>query len=719
MKLFKISLTWQMAIATILGIICGLFFGDLCKVFSPWASAYIMLLKVTAVPYLIAAIMHGVGKLTTSQGKEILKKGLIFISLAWFINILTIYLISFSFPHANGYRHASYISQTSSSLNFAELLIPENIFYDLANNIVPAVVVFSLFIGLALMHLREKQSMMGMLETLIDALTRITAWIARITPLGTFIIIANQIGTVQFSTIKQVSTYIILYIFGICILIFWVFPRLTSMLTSMSGLKWLKDLLPILLLAYTTNVVIVCLPYIIQLIQKESAAYHLKEEKVQSQIQGTVSIVFNLPLGSLFICVFVFFIAIFYNTSLSFTNQIELVLTTFLTGLGAIGLGSWINSLTFLLDSLGLPMEALNMYLVTLPFTAGFQSMLSSMQIATISLLITLACRQAISFKWSKIVKSTVITLAPIIVLFIVTKLFNPLPKIQNLSKSIYDLSINSSLSSEQPQLDPESNSSIVDDGVFGRILESKTLRIGVYPGVVPFCFYNNYGELTGYDIAFAHELAKDLGCSLEFVPLNYPTIAEELSNHLYDIGMSAISIDEERLKFISFTQPYINAKLVFVYTGKLGKKLSSLETIQNNPSINIAVLKGSVYEKMAKELFPDHNVILLNSYNSFLTCPAPCALFWEEQEAIAWVMCNPKFKIAFPEPSIGTDSLGYAINPHSVRLQSYMNQWLELKKTEGFMQKQYDIWILGKTAPSTREEPRWSVIRNIFHWID
>ena len=66
------SLTLQMAIATVLGILCGLFFGDLCDIFSPYASAYIMLLKITAVPYLIGAIIHGVGQLSSYQAKQIL-----------------------------------------------------------------------------------------------------------------------------------------------------------------------------------------------------------------------------------------------------------------------------------------------------------------------------------------------------------------------------------------------------------------------------------------------------------------------------------------------------------------------------------------------------------------------------------------------------------------------------------------------------------------------
>ena len=56
MRLFKISLAFQMAIATVFGILFGLFLGDLCDVFA-YASAYIKLLKVTAIPYLIGAII--------------------------------------------------------------------------------------------------------------------------------------------------------------------------------------------------------------------------------------------------------------------------------------------------------------------------------------------------------------------------------------------------------------------------------------------------------------------------------------------------------------------------------------------------------------------------------------------------------------------------------------------------------------------------------------
>src|SRR5262249_27456428 len=161
---------------------------------------------------LFCAIILGVGQLHTSQALQILKKGLFFIALAWVINIGMIYCGVFLFSSKGGSSTVNYIANLPISLNFSELLIPENIFYSLSNNVVPAIVIFCLVLGISLMHIREKVPFMQILTSLVEALNRITGWISRITPFGTFIIIANQVGTIQLNTFKQVSTYIIVYI---------------------------------------------------------------------------------------------------------------------------------------------------------------------------------------------------------------------------------------------------------------------------------------------------------------------------------------------------------------------------------------------------------------------------------------------------------------------------------------------------------------------------
>ncbi|MCI0382745.1 MAG: cation:dicarboxylase symporter family transporter [Chlamydiae bacterium] len=722
MVFFRLSFPLQMALATILGILVGLFLGEICSVFSPWADAYIMILKITAIPYLITAIIHGIGQLNSGQAKQIFKKGVFFLALALFINISMIYLVKWVLPKHPGGMQLGKVQKEIPSLNFAELLIPDNVFYDLANNIVPAVVVFSLLIGIALMHLPDKQTIMTSLQTALDALTRITKWISRITPIGTFIIMANQAGTVQFSTVKQIGTYIILYILAASIVVFWIVPRIASMLTSVKSYEWLKNLIPVLVLAYTTNLVIVAIPYIISIIQKQMQQLFPKDENVQSQIQGTVSIVFNMPLGSIYISIFIFFISIFYASQLTSQSQIELFLTIFLTGLGAIGLGSWINNLTFILDTLSLPIDAINFYLASLPFTAGFQSMISAMLISTLSFLITLACRSLITINWKKIILDSLLTILPILGIFALIKNYNPLPHIKNDIKSIYDMKIDSNIKvstyakgSRSPSADIKPN-----EDTLSRILRTKRLRIGYDPQVAPFCFYNKQKQLVGYDIAFAYELAYDLGCDLEFIPLDYSQIGREINEQKYDIGMSSISVSEERLKQICFPAIYIEAQIVLISKDKMRKKFSSLDYVKNTKDLKIAVLQGTIFEEIAKREFPDHPLILLKNYDDFDIEPNIAdILLWDEQEAIAWTILHPAFHVIFPSPIIGKDSLGYAVKADESRFLCYLNGWLKLKNNEGFTQHQYDLWILGKTDIIAETEPRFSIVRDVFHWVD
>ena len=58
-----------------------------------------------------------------------------------------------------------------------------------------------------------------------------------------------------------------------------------------------------------------------------------------------------------------------------------------------------------------------------------------------------------------------------------------------------------------------------------------------------------------------------------------------------------------------------------------------------------------------------------------------------------------------------------YALAGHDAKLKDFVDHWLELKKKDKTIERLYDHWILGKTA--VEKEPRWSVIRNVLHWID
>ena len=712
----KLNLSLQMFIATFLGIGLGIFIGDYCSTFAPIAKAYIMVLKITAVPYLIVAIMRGIGQLLPEQSVNLLKKAIIVILGIWAINILMIFLTSSVFPVAPGSRISSYNPKEPAPIDFSELLIPDNIFFDLANNIVPSIVVFSLIFGIALMHNSSKSSILTSLEHVQSLLSKVTGWIAKITPFGTFFIIANQFGTIDLSTIKQVSTYIILYVTCLAIVTFWIVPQLISTLTDISSKKWLNVIGPVLILAYTTNFVIVCLPFLITALEKLTKDdYKIQDSRAIGEIQGLVSLIYNLPLGSLFITVFLIFLSVMYKAPFDFISYCKLFLTTFLTSLGAVGLGSWINSLSFLLSSFLLPQDSINFFLTSLPFTSGFQSMVSISQIAFISFLVTLLSAKAIKMQWMKFTKGFAFCFIPLVIFFQLLKIYNPFPPIESRAKSIYDLSISSSV----PVTIVDKAEQQDATNTLETIKSSKVLRVGYASKQAPFSFKNSYGELVGFDISYAHQLAYDLGCELRLVPLSYEELTSQVKTGLYDIGMSCISLNESRIQNAYFSTPYLSSQIVLVMKEHLKKKLKTSSRLLGDTKLTIAAVKGTSYAELLPKLFPDHKHVLIDSYNTFSQKSPADVLLWNEYESIAWILKHRNYRIMLPSPAIGQDTLCYILRQGDNQLLEFINNWLILKKEEGFFNHQFNLWVLGKTDSIEVKTRRWSVIKDVFHWTE
>ena len=82
-----------------------------------------------------------------------------------------------------------------------------------------------------------------------------------------------------------------------------------------------------------------------------------------------------------------------------------------------------------------------------------------------------------------------------------------------------------------------------------------------------------------------------------------------------------------------------------------------------------------------------------------------------------AWTLLYPQFSVVVPEPGIIKVPLAYPIAEHDAAFAGFMNTWIDLKRKDGTIQRLYDYWVLGRDAAP--RQPRWSVIRNVLHWVD
>src|SRR5436190_16881145 len=89
------------------------------------------------------------------------------------------------------------------------IYIPSNPFHSLADNIVPAVVLFSILVGVALLGVKEKSGLLRGLDIASEALGRVTKLIIRLSPLGLSAIVASASGTMSVEEFGRLQVYLL------------------------------------------------------------------------------------------------------------------------------------------------------------------------------------------------------------------------------------------------------------------------------------------------------------------------------------------------------------------------------------------------------------------------------------------------------------------------------------------------------------------------------
>ena len=151
------SSTRNILIGLALGVATGLFLGEKAGVFQLVAEGYLRLLQMTVLPYVMVSLIEGIGSLDGARARRLFVRVGTLSLVLWGLALGAVMLMPFVFPEIES---ASFFSTTlvenRPPLDFVALYIPSNPFHSLANNIVPAVVLFSVFLGVALIGYRTQ-----------------------------------------------------------------------------------------------------------------------------------------------------------------------------------------------------------------------------------------------------------------------------------------------------------------------------------------------------------------------------------------------------------------------------------------------------------------------------------------------------------------------------------------------------------------------------------
>ena len=715
-KAASLTLPQQILISMILGCVAGLFFGELCSSLEQVGIAFVMLLKMTVVPYMSCALIHSIGRLSISEAKKLLFIIIKFLAINSFIVIAVIQILSYALPAPNTpMHHSSTDSYSVESENLFELFIPINPFQALAQDSLPAIIAFSIVFGLAVMVTDKKQSLLQPLSIAIDALTMITSWVAKLSPIGVFALLASSTGTLTFPQFEKIRIYVLALAVGSILLALWIFPRLVSSFSSIKSKQYLNSIYPSLLLAFTTGNTLITLPLLIRDIsQLFATTYDSDNLSVKSTLRSTVPIAYNLPTaGNLFVILFLFFAARFYALPIMTFDYIRITLMGMVVLFGSTS--ATLQGVTFLVDQLRLPVDCISLYIETMSVTRNLQGLVSASGIATLATLVALAYHQKIKLQVKQLVSTTISSISILCVACIsIIYLFQTATSPQEpFTKFRINNPSTHVVQTEEKDTD---NSTEKFTNALKRIENRGIIKVGYNSNAIPFAYFNQHKELVGFDISLAHDLAKTLGVSITFVPFQYNTLPEDLNDNKFDIAMSTITVTLPRIQKMSFTNTYLKEERVLVVKDFKRDQFTDLKFLKNSKKLRIAALKGTTLEELVPTLFPNATFVAITDYEQFLAPDIADALLWTESEALAWTQIHPEYTTLYPNESLGFETYAYAIHQDDHEFQQYLNYWLSLKTLDGFIDSQHDKWVLGK-QPNTNK--RWSIIRDVLHWIE
>ena len=383
----RLALHWQILIGMLLGVLFGLsmtfvdgggtFVGNWIK---PLGTIFVKLLKLIAVPLIIASLVKGISDLKDiSKFKEIgLRTIGIYIGTTVIAITLGLLLVNIVKPgngiseetinkltetYAGSGNIQSKIAEatkqkSSGPLQFMIDMVPDNAIKAMANNkSMLQVIFFTIFLGISMLLVGEKRSspLKSFFDSLNEVVLKMVDLIMLFAPYAVFALLANVIVSsndpdLLFALLKYAITVV-----GGLLLMIVFYMLLVGVFVKKNPFWFLKQISPAQLLAFSTSSSAATLPVTMERVEE-----HVGVDKEVSSFVLPVGATINMDGTSLYQAVAAVFIAQALSFNLTFVDQLTIILTALLASIGSAAVpGAGMVMLVIVLEAVGFPEDKL------------------------------------------------------------------------------------------------------------------------------------------------------------------------------------------------------------------------------------------------------------------------------------------------------------------------------------------------------------------------
>ncbi|WP_055446047.1 dicarboxylate/amino acid:cation symporter [Lacinutrix mariniflava] len=382
----KLALHWKIIIGMILGIIFGFIMNTydgkdfVSDWIAPFGKIFINLLKLIAVPLILASLIKGISDLKDiSKIKSMgLRTIAIYIGTTLIAIIIGLSIVNTVKPGAgmsqdtitkikmkyeNDAGVTDKLAKATAQNDAGPLqalvdIFPSNIFVSLGQAKMLQIIFFALFVGICLLLISEKKAkpLIDFFDSLNEVVMKMVDLIMLFAPYAVFALMANVIIAFDDTEILlKLLNYAGCVVLGLALMIGF-YLILIKFVVKKSPLWFLKEIAPAQLLAFSTSSSAATLPVTMERVEE-----HLGVDKEVSGFVLPVGATVNMDGTSLYQGIAaVFIMQVIWPEGLTFTNQLVIIATALLASIGSAAVPSaGMVMLVIVLESIGFPAELL------------------------------------------------------------------------------------------------------------------------------------------------------------------------------------------------------------------------------------------------------------------------------------------------------------------------------------------------------------------------
>lgn len=351
---------WQKILAgVVLGAIIGFASPEAAKALTPLGTIFLNMLKMLIVPLVFFSITSGICKMgDVKQLRQVGVRYLLWIAASAVISALVGVVAALIVQPGRGTTEflAGAEAAEAASYNFIDNVVgwfPTNIVESMVNANLLQIIVFTLFLGVALLVLGDRVSgLVKIIDQASETMLKITEFVIAFSPFGILSLVATLVSTMSAAMMREVIVFILLDNICAAVILLVIIPLATQLLGKVSGLRFMKKAAPALLVAISTSSSAATLPVSIKVSDEELG--------IPENIYG-----FTLPLGNtcgmtgfaLFIGLCCVFASNLYGFAVTPGRIAQFVFLGLILSIGAAGIkGAGVVMSGILLESLGMPL---------------------------------------------------------------------------------------------------------------------------------------------------------------------------------------------------------------------------------------------------------------------------------------------------------------------------------------------------------------------------